>query len=77
MLDDFFDNIERIKYITVGERQYELHVTDPYGFWTIKFPKKEKAPEHLKGQYTSFSSAESALRGYINKLESVSSAKAS
>lgn len=67
---DFFDSAERIKYISVNDKQYELHVTDPYGFWTIKFPKKEKVPDRLNGQYTSFKQAEDAIRAYVRGVDS-------
>ena len=63
---DFFDPMERIRHVTVDTKTYELHVSDPYGLWTIHFPKKEKTPQILSGMYTSFVKAEEALKSYLS-----------
>lgn len=65
---DYFDPIERKRFIDIADKQIELRVADPYGFWTIGFPKKEKTPPQLQGQYTSYTQAEAAVRNYFNAL---------
>lgn len=62
---DFFDPMERTRFVKIDDKTYELHVSDPYGLWTIQFPKKDKRPEVLSGQYTSFIKAEEALKSWL------------
>lgn len=71
---DFFDAQDRIRYVYHNEKAYELHVQDPYGMWTIRFPKKEKQPDTLKGQYTSYLRAEKDLKKFLAEAESVGTA---
>jgi hypothetical protein len=70
MLDDFAgdNDLKRVREIEFVEGQkLVLKCSDPYGFWTVHYPKGE-VPDALKGSFTSFIEAEKQVRSYLNTL---------
>ena len=60
-LGDVHDPRNRV--VTHKGITFHISASDPYGFWTIKIPKKQ-TPVLLTGQYTSLDEAEKAIIRY-------------
>lgn len=67
MLEDHFDpekDYPRVQTIELDNNKLVMKRTDPYGFIYISF-ERGQVPEHLKGAYTTWEAAKSAINGYL------------
>lgn len=77
ILDEDYDkeHMGKRRKIELDGNVVHIDCEDPYGFWYVKL-KKGQVPERLKGAYTTFDAALTAVNTWLkNKKEPISFTK--